>query len=363
MRPNVRFGTVAIPAGSVIILCLYLSTIPAKEKKPSSVMSNLPISAASPQDSGESAHHARSPSHPTPTFPPPPILKKFIPVTQKEVDGVQKFVLFVGYTRSGHSIIGSMMDAHPDMIIANQYRLFEKWRTQAAKLMNKAYLFNALYNKSFADVTQGLRRAEANKKGYTLHMNNSWQGQFNHLKVIGDKSGGMTSILYKQSPVKLQKYYRELVDTVRMPVHTIHVIRNPYDIIATKALYAAGSKGRKLPASETHKFDNPEVLMAAAKGLFKLAESTKDFIESCNLSVLEVYSEDLIEDPKGTMKRICNFLDLECWDEYLQQCYDKTYKSPSKTRNVVKWTSEVLDYINGKLMRYPFFHRYKHSVV
>ena len=140
-------------------------------------------------------------------------------------------------------------------------------------------------------------------------------------------------------------------------------IGNPYDIVATKVLYAAGSKGHKLPASETNKFDNPEVLMAAAKGLFKVAESTKDFIVSCNLSVLEVYSEDLIEDPKSTMKKICNFLDLECWDEYLQQCYDKTYKSPSKTRNVVKWTSEILDYINGKLMRYPNFHRYKHSVV
>ena len=196
MRPNVRLGTVAIPAGSVIILCLYLFTIPAKEEKPSNGMSHRPISAVSPQDSGESAHH------PTSTFPPPPLLKKFIPVTQKDVDGVQKFVFFVGYERSGHSIIGSMMDAHPDMIIAHEYHLFKNWRKQ---LMNKAYLFKALYSKSFADATKGLRRAQANSKGYTLHMNNSWQGQFNHLKVIGDKSGGVTSRLYKQSPVKLQK--------------------------------------------------------------------------------------------------------------------------------------------------------------
>ena len=166
MRPDVRFGAVAIPAGSVIILCLYLSTklILAKEKSPYRIMINWPISAASPQDSGESAHQAKSPSHPSSTFPHPPILKKFNPVTQKDVDGVQKFVLFVGYARSGHSIIGSMMDAHPDMIIANQYMLFEKWRTQAAKLMNKAYLFNALY-RSFADVTKGVRRPDAIGKG------------------------------------------------------------------------------------------------------------------------------------------------------------------------------------------------------
>ena len=362
MRPNVRIGTVAILVGSVIILYLYSSAIPATEEKPSSVMSNRPFSAASPRDSGESAHQAKSPSHPTSTFPPP-ISQKFTPLTQKDVDGVEKFVFFVGYPRSGHSIIGSMMDAHPDMIVANEYMLFKRWRTEAAKLMNKAYLFNALYNKSFGDATKGSRRAKAGWKGYTLHVNNSWQGQFNHLKVIGDKSGGITSFLYKQSPVKLQKSYRQLVDTVRMPVHTIHVIRNPYDTIATTALYDTASKAHKLPASETNKFDNPEVLMAAAKGHLKLAECSKSFIESCNLSVLEVYSEDFIEDPKGTMKKICDFLDLECWDDYLQQCYDKAYKSPSRTRNVVKWTSEILKYISRELKRYPFFHRYMNSFV
>ena len=36
-------------------------------------------------------------------------------LSQQDVDGVEKFVFFVGYGRSGSSIIGSMMDAHPNM--------------------------------------------------------------------------------------------------------------------------------------------------------------------------------------------------------------------------------------------------------
>lgn len=35
---------------------------------------------------------------------------------------VRTFVLFVGYPRSGHSLIGSIMDAHPNIIIAHEVR-------------------------------------------------------------------------------------------------------------------------------------------------------------------------------------------------------------------------------------------------
>ena len=342
MRPNVRIGIVAILVGSVTILSLYSLTIPAAEEKSSSVKSFRPSS-----------------SLPTSTFPSPPTSKKFTALTQKDVDGVEKFVFFIGNPRSGHSIIGSMMDAHPDMIIAHQYMLFGRWPRQGKLMMNKTYLFNALYKKSFSDAVKGLRSSmdKAGRKGYTLQMKNTWQGQFNQVKIIGDKSGGKSSLCYLDSPQRVQKSYRQLVDTVRIPVRAIHVIRNPYDMIATAALYHAGSAGHKLPASEK-KFDNPKMLMAAAISQLKMAEGSKNFTESCNLTVLEVYSEDFIEDPKGTMKTVCEFLDLECWDKYLQQCYDKAYRSPSRTSTVVKWTPEVLEYINREMKHYPFFHRY-----
>ena len=41
-------------------------------------------------------------------------------LSQQDADGVEKFVFFVGYARSGSSIVGSMVDAHPNMIIANE---------------------------------------------------------------------------------------------------------------------------------------------------------------------------------------------------------------------------------------------------
>ena len=50
----------------------------------------------------------------------------FQPLSQSVVEGVEKFVLFVGYPRSGHSLIASVMDAHPDIVIAHEYLIFLK---------------------------------------------------------------------------------------------------------------------------------------------------------------------------------------------------------------------------------------------
>ena len=45
----------------------------------------------------------------------------FEPLSQSAVEGVEKYVFFAGYPRSGHSMIGSVMDAHPNMVIAHEY--------------------------------------------------------------------------------------------------------------------------------------------------------------------------------------------------------------------------------------------------
>lgn len=415
MRPNEKFVVVAVVV-FVATIFLYLSISPAKEghfsisyhgvasKSPVTSLISQPVTTVHPVTSvnlsvtpfvydtratssrimaavhltknvdvnKEGSNSAVSPTlftHPlsrplNSTMPLPPITKKFTPLTQKDVDGVEKFVFFVGYPRSGHSIIGSMMDAHPDMIIAHEFMLFERWPKQAAQLMNRAFLFNALYKDSYDDVTTGWRSSKQDKKGYTLEMKASWQGQFSRLRVIGDKSGGKVSYLYSKSPEEMQKSYREVVDTVKIPVHTIHVIRNPYDMIATQVLYTAAyeqspnAPAHKLAASEDNKYDNPKMLMSEAKQHFYRAEGAKNMTENCNLTVLVIYNEDFVEDPKGTMKTICDYLDLECTTEYLQLCYDKTYRSMSRTRNVVKWTPEVLKYVSNELKRYPLFHRY-----
>ena len=52
----------------------------------------------------------------------------FQPLTNAEVEGVERFVFFIGYPRSGHSFMTGVLDAHPNIVIATAYLLNSKCR-------------------------------------------------------------------------------------------------------------------------------------------------------------------------------------------------------------------------------------------
>ena len=285
---------------------------------------------------------------------PPPSL------SQAAVDGVEKFVLFVGYPRSGHSIIGSMMDSHQNMIISHEYMIFREWAENPKKFTNRTYLFNELYQASYVNAQIGLRSASHNEKGYTLAMdsNSTWQGTFKQLKVIGDKSGGMTVLMYLQDPKEFAQHFQELRAMIKVPIHVLHIVRNPYDIIATSALYRDSHSPGKLNASKEHKYSNPDALRPKTHFLFKLAQAVEEMTKKFRLNILQLYSEDFIRGPKDSLQRICRFLELDCPEDYLQHCSEKMYKSVSRTRDKVVWPQQILDMVDSNKKRFAFFKDY-----
>ena len=69
------------------------------------------------------------------------------------INGVKKMIVFAGNARTGSSITGSLMDAHPHVIMPHEYAIFKNLPklTKAASLSNKSLkenLFNALYAQS-----------------------------------------------------------------------------------------------------------------------------------------------------------------------------------------------------------------------
>ena len=108
------------------------------------------------------------------------------------INGIKKFVFFVGYERSGHSIVRSLMDAHPHVVIAHEFFLFKKF-DKLEQVPNdyswRDNLFQSLYS-----VSSRSRTRAGSAKGYTLKVKGLWEGTYDdHIEVIGDKSGGMTT--------------------------------------------------------------------------------------------------------------------------------------------------------------------------
>lgn len=284
----------------------------------------------------------------------------FIPLTQSAINGVKKFVFFVGYPRSGHSIIGSFMDAHPNMIIAHEYPLF---RTLLSTKMPKNLIFNFLYKNSYDELIEGWRgKINVKNKGYSLALTGLWQATFDDLKVIGNKHGGSTVQLYRRQPKAFLEAMAYLKSTVKIPIQAIHVVRNPFDIIATQTLYMkTGVRGVRIAASEDKKFNDTKLLTEVATDMLGRFSAASKLIDILHLPTLELQSESLIKDPIRVMQSICEFLEVDCPEYYLKACKEKTFSSSTKPRNTVVWPQSLIDVVHKGLEHNPSFQHYAFS--
>lgn len=292
----------------------------------------------------------------------PPLPEQFSSLTPDDVEDVKTFVFFVGYGRSGHSIVASMMDAHPNVIIAHEYYLFNKlaYKRRSPRLRKKINLFNDLYFSSYVSAMNGWRAAMHTSKGYNLNLNGTWQGQFRKLRVIGDKTAGATTMLYYTSAALFKAVLRRLQEVAGVPLRVVHVVRNPYDMIATVALYQASSDPdyKKVSASLDNPFKRFKFLAFAMKNVLKKAEAVDGMGRHFKLHILEVHLEDLIKDTHRVLLQICKFVGVPCTEEYMRSCLGKVYRHASRSRNLVVWPSGLRKQVEQAIKEIPFFNRY-----
>ena len=93
---------------------------------------------------------------------------------------IETFALFIGYLRSSHTIIGSLLDAHPQIVISNELDIFERWEEWTKAEKTRENLINKVFENSHTQSqgSEGFRSAAKNH-GRTYAMPNQWQGDYN----------------------------------------------------------------------------------------------------------------------------------------------------------------------------------------
>ena len=91
--------------------------------------------------------------------------------------------MFIGYPRSGHTLVSSLLDAHPNMIVANEFDVFSKWQQWDPANKNKYFLFNQLYLNSREEAETGYRSATVHHR-YNYSVPGQWQGKFNNRILV-----------------------------------------------------------------------------------------------------------------------------------------------------------------------------------
>ena len=396
MNQSVKQGILTISAILVILLLFYYlkgaHTVTVTDKETfyghSVNDANSPVDVTPSEDGGDdlvTSSNRGSPSFVTPTnkSPAPSVSYKQMSnsasqepaveevhktvkvespdeLPQSMIDGVKTFVFFLGHARSGHSIVGSLMDGHPRMVISHEYDLFTKL-SHGSLAPNKLAVFNALWKNTRQELVSGHRAKSTNYKGYTLSVDGLYQGKYvDHIDVIGDKKGRTTTDLLAYHPESWLKSFNVL-KSFNLPIKVVHVIRNPYDNIATALWYNSIHQGKTFgsikQSNKTLKVD-PSKAHRFTQHYFDLHKAIVDAKTTYNLDVIEIHGKDLIADPKSTILKICNNVGVTCSDDYLEICSNKIYKKESRTRLLVEWTEEQLKMIQDNIDKYSNLESY-----
>jgi hypothetical protein len=236
--------------------------------------------------------------------------------------------MFLGYPRSGHSLLGSLLDAHPDVVIAHE--------ADALRYVQARFTRLQVYSIVLGNSRHYRHRREII---YDYTVPGQWQGRARCLEVIGDKKGGRSTRRLAEAPALLERLRR----VVGIRTRFIHVVRNPFDNVAT--ISSRRPCGADLGAA-TAEYLRLCTTMHELRGRLEPE------------ALLDVRHEDLLESPEETLAICCDFLGVEPEPKYLRDCASILFSAPRRTRLQAQWSPDCCQAISEAIERFDFLGGY-----
>ncbi|MDZ7714726.1 MAG: sulfotransferase [Balneolaceae bacterium] len=251
-----------------------------------------------------------------------------------DYDEIEHYAMFIGYPRSGHTLVGSLLDAHPDMVISHELDALRYLRAG----FSREQIFSLILHKDKVFTGKGREWT-----GYDYAIEGLWQGRYRTLKVIGDKKGGGSSRHLQAKPNIIEKLRKKM----QLPIKLIHIVRHPLDNIAThKRKYSVGP-----------------TLQEAIDDYFKRVEANAKLkTEVAPDEWCELTHEEFIEDPEKALTTLIEYLELEPYEDYIKAASEKVFNSPSKSRTKIEWPQEMVDQVEERSQKYDFLRGYEFKV-
>jgi len=247
---------------------------------------------------------------------------------RRDFSDIERYCFFVGYARSGHSVVGSLLNAHPEMVISNELH--------ALRFVHQRFIRSQLFALIMARDAD-FEAAGRTWTGYDYSVANQSQGRFTKLKVIGDKKGGASTRFIAQHPDVLDQLRR----VVRVPIRVIHVTRNPFDNIARMVM--------------SSRFD----VRATVDRFGGLCDSVSEIRRRLtDDELLDASHEDFFSSPSDALGLMCKFLGVDADPEYLADCASIVRAPSTRARDGVNWAPDEIESVNGIIAKHPFMGGY-----
>ncbi|MGA8726990.1 MAG: sulfotransferase [Acidimicrobiales bacterium] len=223
---------------------------------------------------------------------------------------LETFCLFIGYSRSGATLVGSMLNAHPEVLIAHELDAVNLVRHR----FTRSQLFSLLLRRDRTFGSMGRFWS-----GYSYEVPGQYQGIYKRLRVLGDKRARSTALLIARRPDLLDRIRR----TVKVPLRVVHITRNPFDNIVTE------SRRHKLSLGQgTAWYEQSCDAVAKVRSMLDPAE------------LVDIHYETFAASPADSLAELCRFIGVEPDPAYLAACAGLVWSSTNRTRDTVEWSPE-----------------------
>ena len=276
----------------------------------------------------------------------------------RRLAGARTLVQFVGFPRSGHSLIGSLLDAHAEATVAHELDamgLFLKGLPvdRIAALMD----WNS---EVFSD--QG-----------------RWWNGFSYAldgapppgppRVVGDKKGDWAARWCAADPSLIDRFRA----ATPLACRWILVTRSPFDNVATMTLRRGGEYDRLRIAAASGAAFREDLAAAQADGRIAAAADDAmiaDYRGLCAATAamkarvpseewLEVVYERFTADPGAELDRILRFVELDPDPALISSATDLVRAGGSRSRDKVTWSDAQRDALDAAIAEHDFLGAYR----
>lgn len=247
------------------------------------------------------------------------------------LDHIATMCVLIGHTKSGGSLLGAMLDAHPSVVFGDEVDVLEL----CSAGFTPDQIFRTLERSASREATRG-RVTARRLGGYSLSMP-GWQGLHDRPTVAGVSRAGPTTRVLADSERVLEDFLGTFTDH---RVVALHVVRRPHDSVAAMVLRSGRS----------------------------LEDAIADYTEQCVRlehlrdrlpDVFTVHYRELIESTSEAMTRILEHLSVEVIDSHIESCVSLIDSGMTPESELVDWDVPAMDALSAVAQRFDFLEPYR----
>lgn len=240
-----------------------------------------------------------------------------------------RFIQFVGNSRSGTTLIRSLLNAHPSIAIANEYALISRF-SQGERNWHHAV----------GGLIENVERFALRPRwtGYNYAVPAVHNRHRTKLQIIGDKKAYTTTLMLAADPLLLHDF----TEWCPVPLTLMHCIRHPLDVISTQ----------RRNQQSISQVDVVKRWAIAEREAARLAH------EKAVRASVRIYLEDVVQNPRRAMHELSAALEVSMPLEWVEGCAAVVFDEARHTRKKIAWNPESLAIVMKTVSELPHLNRY-----